>query len=116
MNTAPAMNLVAATALPLPALDLATAHTVAFVMLMGDATLRVRYSGPASSGVASLPWDAPLVRVLGILRDASGLNTTSLTDLATVALLVPAPGSTASTVDEIHAEHNYTVFVRSTPR
>jgi hypothetical protein len=110
------MTLVAATALDLAARDLATAHTVAFVTLRGDATLRVRYTGPTASGVATLPWDAPLVRVLGILRDAGGLATASLLDLATVAVFVPVPGSDASTVDEVHAEHNYTVFVRSAPR
>ena len=113
MNTAPAMTLVAASS---SSSVFATSHTVAFVTLMGDATLRVRFSGPAASGVASLPWDAPLVRVLGILRDASGLDTTSLTDLDTVATFIPAPGSMASTADAIHAEHNYSVYVRSTHR
>lgn len=115
MNATPAMTLVAATALDLAARDLATAHTVAFVTLRGDATLCVRYTGPTASGVATLPWDAPLVRVLAVLRDAGGLATASLLDLATVAVFVPVPGSDASTVDEVHAEKNYAVFVRSTP-
>lgn len=110
------MHLSAATALDLAARNLATSHTVAFVTLTGDATLRVRYTGPAASGVATLPWDAPLGRILAILRDASGIDTTNSLDLATVALFVPVTGSDAITVDEVHAERNYTVFVRSTPR
>ena len=116
MNTAPAMNLVAASP-SINAADLAASHTVAFVTLLrACGTISVRYSGPESSGVASFPWDTPLFRIVRILRDASGLRFAEDAALDTVATFVPASGSTASTVDEIHAEHVYTVFVRSTPR
>jgi hypothetical protein len=97
------MTLVAATT------SFSTAHTVAFVTLRGDGMISVRFSGPAASGVASLPWDAPLNAVKNLLRDACGPSDGG----ELIATFVPAPGSTASTVDEIHAEHNYTVLVRT---
>jgi hypothetical protein len=98
----------------IPSLDaaaMARTHTVAFVGMVGDGTLRVRFTGPHGSGCASIAGSASLDRVLGILREASGLAYFYWQDMPQVAAFVPGEGLSASTPEECHARREYAVWM-----
>ncbi len=97
----------------LNAAEMARTHTVAFVSEVGDGTLRVRYSGPRGSGVSTMPVNAPLVRVLGILREASGMTYGDLDGVEQVATFVPSPERFALTPHDCHAQREYAVWMLS---
>ena len=95
----------------LNAAEMARTHTVGFVSEVGDGTLRVRYSGPRGSGVSTMPVNAPLARVVGILREASGMTYGDLDGTEQVVALVPAPGASALTVDDIYNSREYAMWM-----
>jgi hypothetical protein len=97
----------------LDAAALAATHTVAFVSEVGDGTLRVRYSGPRGSGVSTMVASAPLARVLGILREASGMTYGDLDGSEQVATFVPSPDRFALTPNDCHAQRAYSVWMHS---
>lgn len=97
----------------LDAAAMARTHTVAFVSCVGDGTLRVRYTGPRGSGVSTMVSSAPLARVLGLLREASGMTYGDLDGVQQVAVFVPAPSVFALTPEDCHAQRDYAVWMRS---
>jgi hypothetical protein len=95
---------------------LSATHTTAFVSEVGDGTLRVRYSGPRGSGVATLASDASLASVLGILHEASGLAYGDLDGTQQMRLCVPAPGIHADSPEACHAARAYSVWMYTLPQ